>query len=782
MKKVVLFMAMAGSAVAFLALIRVWPRPPLLDGVVFSQAVYDRDGRLMRLTLAPDGYYRLRTTLGEMSLSLPEVTLLQEDRHFYNHPGVNPFSLIRSVWNTYVIRQRRMGGSTVTMQLVRIKYGLKTTTISGKLAQIARAIELELLYSKREILEAYLNLAPYGSNIEGVGAASLVYFGKDPAALTLSEAITLAVIPQNPVRRDPSRSPETGNPIVQARSRLFGAWAERHPMAEKARRAEFDLPLDIRDRRQLPFRAPHYTEAVLRENPAQARIVSNLDSSLQGVVERVATQYVTGLKRIGISNASVVLADWKTGEIRALVGSADYRDGSIDGQVNGAEAKRSPGSTLKPFIYGLAFEQGLIHPATVLKDAPKSFGEFNPENFDGEFAGPLPASEALVKSRNVPAVYVASQLKSPGFYGFLRTAGIKGLREEEWYGLATVLGGVELTLEELVSLYAMLPNGGMLRPLSLSGRVPAPETRLLKPEAAFMVLDVLTSNPRPDNVEYAATMAGDPVAWKTGTSSGFRDAWTLGVFGPYVLGVWVGNFDGSPNPAFIGREAAAPLFFRLVSAIRHENPRIETVWSSPNPALKLTRVKVCPLSGQIPGAWCPRKTETWFIPGVSPIRVCDIHRPVFTDPLTGRRTCMGGYTAGTEPTGLRPEIFEFWPSDILKLFRLAGLPRRVPPPLGSECGINQTAYHGLPPDIVSPRDGLVYSVPVGKSGSEAVPFTATADADARELFWFVNEEFAGKSRPDSPLFWKARSGSFVVRVADDHGRSRASAFNVELVR
>ncbi|MFP2907961.1 penicillin-binding protein 1C [Pyxidicoccus sp. 3LFB2] len=759
-------MAVLGLAVLYAAV----PRPPLREGLGFSQAVFDREGGLLRLTLSPDEKYRLWVPLERIPPALVEATLLHEDQHFREHFGVNPVALGRAVWSTYLTGGRRMGGSTLTMQLARIRYGIESRTPAGKVLQMLRALQLECTYSKDQLLEAYLNLASYGRNVEGVGAASLIYFAKDVERLSLAEALTLAVVPQSPVRRDPGRD---GGALTAARLRLFERWLVLHP-EDAGRRALLALPLPVRTPDALPFLAPHFVGRVLEVSPPGASVRSTLDLSLQRLLERHVRQYVERRREVGIHNAAAMLVDWRSREVRAVVGSADFFDSGIDGQVDGTQAKRSPGSALKPFIYGLGFDQGLLHPRTMMKDASTGFRGYDPENFDGEFVGPLAAEDALVRSRNIPAVALARQLRVPGLYGFLRQAGVTGLRSGEHYGLSLALGSAGVTMEELVELYAMLANGGVLHPLR-TGVEPAGDegVRLLSAEASFMVLDALAQGPRPAQ-SFRAEWARDtvPVSWKTGTSAGFRDAWSVGVVGPYVVAVWVGNFDGQPNPAFVGQTAAAPLMFELVDSLRAKDPDMHRVRPTPPPGV--SRVHVCALSGGIPGPHCHRKASTWFIPGTSPIHTCDVHREVLVDTRTGLRACAPGPST-------RAEVFEFWPSDLLRLFQKAGLPRRVPPAEDGSCGLEQRASEGTPPRITTPEDGLDYSLRVSAPGPQTVPLAVVTDADVRRVFWFVDEQLVGTAPRGEPLHWKARPGTWVVRAVDDRGRSDARALTVRLV-
>jgi penicillin-binding protein 1C len=356
------------------------------------------------------------------------------------------------------------------MQLARRLYRIDSRSIGGKLKQAGAALWIEARYSKREILEAYLNLAPYGGNVEGVGAASLVYFRKSAASLVLPEMLALAVIPQNPRQRLVGAA--APGALRAARARLWARWQERHP-EDRRWQADMQLALHTESKANMPFLAPHLVDLLLHEQQqvqeTQGEIDSSLDLRAQRVLERVIGDYLRSRAETGVVNASAMLVDTSTMQVRALVGSADYSNSAIAGQVNGTLGRRSPGSTLKPFIYGLALDQGLLHPKTVLRDTPSAFGAFTPENFDGRFVGPLPAEDALIRSRNVPAVAVAARLSRPDLYDFLKQAGVAHMDTREHYGLALVLGGGEVSMEELVQMYAMLANGGQWRPVTYRG-------------------------------------------------------------------------------------------------------------------------------------------------------------------------------------------------------------------------------------------------------------------------------------------------------------------------
>jgi len=773
-----------GVAAALLAGLRLAPHAPLRDRLGSSTPVLARGGELLRLTLAPDQQYRLWTPLEQIAPVQVETVLLYEDRGFWRHPGVDPLALARSAWNTATGR-RREGGSTITMQLARRLYRIDSRTPLGKLRQLAAALWLEARHGKREILEAYLNCAPYGSNIEGVGAASLIYFGHPAASLTLPEALTLAVIPQNPLKRL-AAADATGSPALrEARARLWTMWRERgtHAGGRPQDLAALPSPPAL-GRARLPFEAPHAAAMLVAQadDPAahvradDGAVHATLDLKMQRTLERVMANYLAAHADAGLRNASALLLDASTMEVRAVVGSASYADASIDGQVNGTLAKRSPGSTLKPFIYALALDQGLLHPRTILKDAPTAFGPFTPENFDGRFMGPLAAQDALTRSRNVPAVAVAARLSGPDLYEYLQLNQVARLESREHYGLALVLGGGEVTPEELARMYAVLANDGQARALAYTrdqARANAAEAprQLLSPEAAFITLDMLRQTPRPDT----GLPAVPPIAWKTGTSWGFHDAWTAGVFGRHVLVVWVGDFANAGTTAYVGIDAAAPLFLRMVDALRAQGLDPGAVARTQPPDLR--RVEVCASTGGAPDALCPARVETWFIAGKSPQAAGTGHRTVWVDTRDGRTVCAAAGAASAPHA--QPVVVEDWGSDMQRLFRQSGLPRRATPAQGCEPAAASPESPGDAPAIASPLRGVRYLL--RPRSPQPVQLRADAAAGVRTLYWFAGNALLGRTAPGEGLAWKPPApGRYELRVVDDQGRADYREFEVGL--
>ncbi len=729
--------------------------PPLLSPYSFSRRVSDRDGKLLRLSLARDDTYRVWTPLEQMSRDLVDATQLYEDRWFYVHPGVNPVALVKAAVSTYVTGERRRGGSTLTMQLARLRYGIDSRTVPGKLSQIARAVQLELTYSKHDLLEAYLNLAPYGGNVEGAGAAARVYFHKDVLALSLPEALALAVLPQSPAARTPGAKLEPDT-LRTARTKLGAAWLAEHP-ALKREALALDAPLQLFTVHDLPFLAPHAVERALATREGDA-LTLTLDGSLQAQLERKVQAYVERRAALGIHNAAALLVDSETAEVLAHVGSADFHDASILGQVDGVTASRSPGSALKPVVYARALDEGLIHPRTLLKDVPTRFGSYNPENFDSQYLGPMSATLALTRSRNVPAVELNLSLQRD-LHAVLADVGVRGLGDKDWYGAGIVLGAVEISMEELTALYVALARGGAWTPLKrVRAEAEGPVRSIVSPEAAELTLSMLSAH---DATLELWTTPRDTVrvAWKTGTSYAYRDAWTVGVAGRYVLAIWVGNFDGTPNPSFVGRTAAAPLFFDVVDGLR---PRIvKPEGARRAPPVNLTEIEVCAASGKRPGPHCPHTVRTRVIPGVSPLGTCDVHRLFHVDVKTGERRCEAGPTT-------RDELFEVWPSDIAKLFARAGLPRKAPPALSEACEGDELISE-RPPRILSPQPEMTYHLRRDKPDEAKLPLLAHADGAARSLTWFAGPEMLGTVKPGEPLEWSAPSGRYDLRAVDDRG-------------
>ncbi|GJJ79339.1 penicillin-binding protein 1C [Pasteurella canis] len=746
-------------------IIRLSHYTPLKDYFPYSTAIYDDKNNLLRLTTAKDERYRLWTPLEEISPKLIEAVLFQEDEWFYYHFGVNPYGLIRGAWQTYILNNSPQGGSTITMQLARVLWHIDSRTLVGKAEQILRAIELEIRYSKKEILEAYFNFAPYGRNIEGAGTASLIYFNKSNSQINLAEAMTLAILPKNPNVYIRQHNSQLNPALFKARNQLYHRWLITHP-EDKKWHTDFQLSYALRPLEKLPFLAPHFVDQLLQQYPNRPKLISTLNSHLQSLIESITHRYLSQQYQTGINNASVLLVDNETMAVKALIGSGNYFDQRISGQINGTLAKRSYGSTLKPFIYALAFDQGLAHSQTILKDLPTIFSEYQPENYEGNFVGPISVTQALLQSRNIPAIEIASRL-SPDLYDFLQQANITFTKNKAHYGLSLVLGGSELNAQQLASLYAMLANQGIWSPLKfLKEEKSYLKKQLLSKESTIMIHDILRKNIRTD-IQNKSIKSNLPLYWKTGTSNGLRDAWTAGYFGRYTLVVWLGNFNNKSNPYLIGRNVATPLFLQLADSIIANEPQMSDIVTE---GANLKEVFVCQADGNLPNQHCPQQVKTLFIPGKSPITVSQLYQPFIVLKNTDILACQP-----YSDKDIEQKIYEMWSSDFQQLFAQAGVMKRTPIinpacPYEQQNQALQYLYQNNP-QITSPLAERDYYIS-HQIQSEPLILSANVAADVRKVFWFIDNAFISEALPNQPILWQPNSmGSYIISILDDQGRA-----------
>ena len=552
--------------------------PALAD--LRSTVVLDRDGRLMRPFLTDDGRWRLPIGVDDVDPRYLDLLFAYEDRRFHGHGGVDPLAVVRAGLQSLTRGRIVSGASTLTMQVARLMEPRETRDLSAKRRQIVRALDLEARWSKREILGFYLSLAPYGGNLEGLRAASFAWFGKEPKRLSTAEAALLVALPQSPETRRPDRFPEAAR---RARDRVLArAEAAGVISADDAERARHEaIP---HERRGFPMIAPHLAETLAGERP-EARIHrTTVDLRIQTTLEALLRERAEswGEKQSG----AIVVLDNQSGELLAAVGAPDYFDAPRAGAVDLTTAVRSPGSALKPFVYALAFENGLAHPETVLEDRPARWGAWAPENFDQGFHGTVTARHALQQSLNMPAVQLLEAVGPQVLVSRLNTAGARlETASEAPVGLAVGLGGVGIRLEDLARLYAGLARGGETRPIVRRlDEASSERRRLTDPVAAWYVADILKGAPPPQNA-----LAGR-LAFKTGTSYGYRDAWAVGFDRRLTVAVWVGRPDGAPVPGLVGRMVAAPVLFDAWQRIGFEPEAI----AAPRGILRATSASLPP--------------------------------------------------------------------------------------------------------------------------------------------------------------------------------------------
>lgn len=756
----------------------------ILSGIYFSSSYEDRNGNLIQVFLTEDDKYRVYKNVSEYPQEFIDLLLTQEDKFFYSHNGINIVSIFKAFNETYIKKSRRIGASTITMQVAKLKYNLYTKNIGGKLLQIIFALYLEMCFSKQEILDAYVNLVPCGKNIEGFESASWYYFSKPIEKLSLSENIMLCVLPQNPTKRAPEKF-KTPSELINARKVLFNNWIKEHP--EDADKKNY-MDMKINTVCDFPNEAIHFTQMLAQQeninlkDEKKIRQVkkTTIDLSLQKQCEEFLESHIAKHKSFGVHNGGLLLLDWQNMEVLANIGSLDFYNNEIQGQVNITTSKRSPGSTLKPFIYALALEQGLIHYRTMLKDTPQAFNEYAPDNYGNTFKGPVQAWFALADSRNIPAVSLAQQIQNPDLYDFLQSANISNLKSKEHYGLSIVLGSAEVTMLELTKLYAMLANNGKYKNIKFYKEGFATknlssedfEKQLLTEESAFIVRKMLEANVPPVS-SIPIDLKNIPIGYKTGTSIGFKDSWTVGFFDKYILCIWIGNFDGQGNNSFLGRRMSAPLFFEIAYSILSQMNKQDMIlvdW----PPRKVSEIEVCSVSGSIPTENCEKKEKTYFIPGTSPIEKCKIHRKINIDLRTGYRTDEA------DKQYVKTVIREFWPSDLQILFEQAGLPRLIPPSYPPESFNMWNNRDGFPPQILSPMTGTDYVYRTKDENRNKIILEASSDADSSELIWFCGSDFITRTKPNEVYEWNCPLGKHEITVVDSKGRSCTVNVNVIL--
>lgn len=727
-----------------------------------STLVLARDGTPLRAFADANGVWRYRTTQDEVSPAYLSALLLYEDRWFFRHPGVNPASLFRAAMQRLRHGGVVSGGSTLTMQVARLLEPIPHS-LPGKLKQAWRALQLEWRFSKREILEMYLNLAPFGGTIEGVQAASFAYLGKPASALSDAEAALLVVLPQAPSRLRPDRHPARAQ---VARDKVLARLVELRQWSH-ARAADARVEHVATRRLRTPMRAALLAQRLRAEQPERAVITSTIDNSVQARVEARVEAHLRRLPER--QSVAVLVVRNDDSQALAYVGSAALLDAERAGHVDMVRAPRSPGSTLKPFLYGMALDQGLIHSMSLLVDAPQSFDGYQPGNFMESFQGPVSATQALRLSLNVPAVDLLDRLGVVRFASALEDAGVR-LRMSEGAvpNLSVILGGAATTLEELVGAYAALARDGRAARVRLRPEDPLLERHLLSPGAAFIVRRMLERDPV-DNfaVRVFDSASRVSLAWKTGTSYGFRDSWALAVTPEHTLGVWIGRPDGTPLPGQYGAVTALPLLIEIVDGL----PTTRTRDLAAPPA-SVSEQEICwPLGtapAQSPPEHCHRKWDAWVLGDTLPRTFADRQidhwqGPVlqfWKDRTTGERRNLSCLNDSAELVTVAR-----WPA--LAYPWLGGRVRRLAelPPLANGCVADELSS-GL--RIGGINDGSVLRNPSNKLG--VIRTSVRALGTDATVSWLLNDRYVGASRSDAPLEIRfERDGDYRLVAIDAAG-------------
>ncbi|MDQ3050180.1 MAG: penicillin-binding protein 1C [Bacteroidota bacterium] len=735
---------------------------PLREQPVYSSIITDKDGNMMHAFLSPDEKWRMKTELHEINPLLKKTILFKEDKYFFYHPGVNPVAIIRAAFNNTIKGKKTSGASTITMQVARLLYPAKRT-YSNKIIEMFRSFQLEWSYSKDEIFQLYLNLVPYGGNIEGVKAACWFYFGIQPAHVNLSQAVVLSIIPNRPG----SLHPKKGTALI---TRERDRWLKQlrtggvTGMDETADALNETL---LMPRRPAPKNIPHLALRLRASSSNKTTITSTIDRAMQEKTESISYNHHKRLALKNIHNLSVLVIENKTRKVRAYLGSPDFNDQKHSGQVDGCNAVRSPGSTLKPMVYALAIDKGIITPQTTLEDVPVNFSGYAPENFNARCNGLTAASKALAFSLNIPAVALLNETGLSEFTAQLRKAGFKSLKRDAEMGLSVILGGCGVKITELAGMYAAMANGGAYMPLSFveSDSFPT-STQLLSEASAFMITEMLTGMMRPDLPNnYESSTHVPKIAWKTGTSYGRRDAWSIGYNRKYTIAVWVGNFNGEGVPELTGADVATPLLFDLFNAIDYSSDN--NWYTAPRSAdLRL----VCSHSGLIPGELCSDLVTDYYIPAVSSNKKCAHSREIMVNPENTWTYCM---TCAPE-NGYRKIFADNLPASVYAFYTANNIPFSKSPPHNPLC---TQLFSEQPPVIVSPVNNKEYLLE--KNASQPLQLTCNAGADISTVYWYINDRFLAKSTPSEATFFTPEEGSYKISCSDDKGRNRDISVNVK---
>lgn len=727
--------------------------PFIEEAVDKSVVILDRDLKVLSIDLTGDDKFRHWVGLETINPQYVKKILEKEDQYFYYHYGVNPISFLRASYYYFFSSRDKGGASTITMQLARLYYKLETKSLAGKLLQVFAASFIEYRMSKKQILEAYFNLIPMGRNIEGIETAALYLFHKNTMNLTPSELNFLSFLPQNP----------------SLLTYLYNKDFQRfHSILKKtyegiAYKDSVELIKSLRIAKSRPFHAPHFSEYIKTQTDKKiVKTTLSLDYHLK--IDKILKNYIEKVKERGVKNATSLLIDSTNNSIVAYIGSADFHNNSIQGQVNGLMALRSPGSTLKPFIYGMAFDEGMLHGKSIVLDSPLPYR--TPENYDRTYIGPITVEKALITSRNIPAVFINNELqaKNKGLFTLLNNLYPSLAKNKSYYGSSIALGALELSSLHLGELYSMLSNNGEYRKVnSIVHEEEDKSISFMSAEASIMVKDILKNHSRPEfgHSEPFTQQAGD-VYWKTGTSFGFRDAWAAGIWNKYILVTWVGDFKGKSNPYLVGSISAAPLFFEIIDYLRHEAERDESIELQHSYHANLTEVDVCSVSGDLPNEYCQALVSTLFIKNKSPIHKCQIHRKVKLSKSSHLRICPEFRGESYE------KVFEFFSNDKLSIYQKHGLNLKLPPGYDSQCQEKVISQNqGLEPVIISPKIGFTY---ISKDGEAIIPLHARADSDSQELSWYIKSELIRKSPVNKTATVVLNKGTHTLKVIDNFGR------------
>jgi len=755
---------------AFVLLIYLFiPLPNPVFPLDYSTVVLDNNGEILRVFLNDNQQWCFPPN-DSIPAKLQTAVIHYEDRHFYHHFGINPFSILRALKQNITSNEIISGASTITMQVARLM-SPKERTYLNKLLEIFQAVKIELKYSKAEILSLYLNHAPYGGNIIGYQAASLKYFRKLPKQLTWSEAALLAVLPNAPGLISPLINSKR---LKEKRDKLLNNLFVAGFISRETYQLSLLEPIPL-ESYPFDFHAPHLGRLLKEREDVGAAIETTIEKSFQIRVEQLVADHTRYLSTLGIHNTAAVVVETQTGKVRAYVGSQQFSDSLNQGQVDGVQAPRSSGSLLKPFLYALSMDEGIILPESMIKDVPSYYGAFSPSNANQKYNGLVTAKEALVRSLNVPAVRVLFTYGQYPFYLFLKAAGMSTLhRRAEDYGLPLILGGAETNVWDMAMMFRGLASGGKFESLSVianekGGAANSIASDLISPGACYLTLNILRELKRPGAEYYWQQYQNQsPIAWKTGTSYSYRDGWAVGCSPQWTIAVWVGNFSGEGNPNLSGARCAAPLMFDIFNFLP-KNP--ELAWFE-KPEAYLREVNICAESGYIAGINCPDVSKTDAPFQMKPMQVCPYHQAIYVNQDQTRQVCSLCW----EPGDYQQISQLIYPPDVVQYLRERGQDIHSVPPHKADCPAHSEPN---PLAIVYPQQNARLWIPRDFDGQfQSVTARAAHRNSERILYWYLNDHFEGATRDDHTKTLSLPKGWNRIEVVDEIGNRDGKRFYV----
>ena len=746
-----------------------------------STILLDQNNELLAAKIAADGQWRFPQS-DSIPVKFKKCITVFEDEYFYYHPGINPFSIFKSIKRNFGAGKIKSGGSTITMQIARMMRNHQKRNYYQKITEILLAIRIELSYKKSSILNIYCSNAPFGSNVVGLSAASWRYYGRSPEKLSWSESALLAVLPNSPSLIYPGKNHDA---LIKKRDRLLKKLADKNIIDQSTYQLSIKEPLPNKPY-PIPQLAPHLLNHCISEKGSSKTFRSTINKNLQIQVNELLNKQVQNLSANQINNACAIVAETETGKVLAYIGNSWSLKNENENYVDIINSPRSTGSILKPFLYAFMLNEDKLLPASLLEDVPTQIGSYGPKNFNLTYDGLVPANKAIARSLNVPAVKMLQDYSAAKFHYRLKQLGFKTFtKPTTHYGLSLILGGGEATLWDVASAYSSMGRAlnnysnirnkyraNNYRSLTYlnsdveTNKAATQNTDLLNASSIWYTFNAMTELLRPqDYVGWMQFLSKNRIAWKTGTSFGFRDAWAVGLNGKYTVAVWVGNADGEGRPELTGTAAAAPLLFSIFNILPNKS------WFS-KPTGDVEKIKVCKQSGFKASEICKDVEIKYYQKGCNKTKQCPFHKLIHLDETEQYRVNSNCYSVDKMK---HVAWFVFSPTQEY-FFKQHSLFYKPLPTYLPECA-NDMSLHQL--DIIYPREGFKIYVPIDQSGARSkCIFKATHKNNNVTIFWHLDGNYIGSTQKFHQLSILPNKGIHTLELTDDNGESVQCKFEV----